>query len=1075
MPHPPPLSLEGLEPREVPAAGPWLVEPFHHGTANGLPGGWSQWSNDRTQSFHVDPGAGLGDQGRLVTDGASNTASRAWLSAPFAADVETSAAVYLNSTTPVQLFVRGANLNTTTPTYYAATITRGADVQFVKVVGGKTTVLGSVHTADYFSNRWVTLSLRAVGNQLQVQVHRGDTNQFLDADGKWTRQPVAVVSAKDSAITGGGQVGFARPAQAAGPVALDSLRVGAPAAPSAGPVVEERFDSGPSNNLPGGWQQWVGNGPATLQLQSDDTLRVNAGSAAAARAWVASPVGADAQVSSSIYVDSLIPAGVFARGSNLDTAKPTYYALTVSRGLDVQLWRVVGGAPTRLASIQSRDWISGQWVQVSLVLAGDQLRAQIYRSDTGQYLNADGTWRLAPEWALTKTDGAIKSGGRVGLSRGAGYAGQLVFDNFIVTAAPGTAGTPDAIPTEQDKPTTPTPPPSDPTPPPPVSPPAVPPPLAPPGTTNPSLPAVPRHYDWIRLANLAYYGTPLDGTAQSLLRNSVDLVIPNVDYLDDVAALSPGTPQFIYTNVSNIYQGLITDWGAYADRNHVSREDAFYHVTRATPFNGLSASAVPVNQFWGAFGGSDAAGWQNLTGNARKNESTLPFAKQGQSVAFGYPEKFREVNVDLRSAAAKGWAAQLEYVAAVDAQGRPTLWKPLTALSDTTNGLRRDGQLTFDPPKDWVPASVGGSARLYYVRFRTTHAGTAPVAVSVLGRDYTKGGTIPAFDASADANHDGYLSDAEYARRAKGMDARFAYESRLFYPNYGPMRFATNVSNANFRAWAVDYHARLIQSQPLATGFFVDNSVGKLAVDPSGVAERLDGYAADYGSLLGAINKRLAPGGKWLLANTSGGGVSAEPIVRNGVSYLEEFALRPLSANTVQFDDLAATLAYRQQISGGRSYEILDTLPTGGVDATDPRLQLASLAMYYTLADPNLSMLMVNGGNEPASGWGRHWIEAATFNVGQPRGDQFVLATGADPANRNLTYKVYARNYDNALVLYKPLSYTRGQSGTTASNTATTVQLDGWYRPVRADGSLGQPVRQISLRNGEGAILAKAN
>jgi hypothetical protein len=131
--------------------------------------------------------------------------------------------------------------------------------------------------------------------------------------------------------------------------------------------------------------------------------------------------------------------------------------------------------------------------------------------------------------------------------------------------------------------------------------------------------------------------------------------------------------------------------------------------------------------------------------------------------------------------------------------------------------------------------------------------------------------------------------------------------------------------------------------------------------------------------------------------------------------------------------------------------------------------------MYYTLADPNLSMLMVNGGNEPASSWSRHWIEATTFNVGQPRGDNFVLATGADPANRSLTYKVYARNYDNALVLYKPLSYTRGQSGTTGNNTATTIQLDGWYRPVRADGSLGQPVRQISLRNGEGAILAKAS
>ena len=92
----------------------------------------------------------------------------------------------------------------------------------------------------------------------------------------------------------------------------------------------------------------------------------------------------------------------------------------------------------------------------------------------------------------------------------------------------------------------------------------------------------------------------------------------------------------------------------------------------------------------------------------------------------------------------------------------------------------------------------------------------------------------------------------------------------------------------------------------------------------------------------------------------------------------------------------------------------------------------------------------------------------------QPKGAATVFATGSDPANRSLTYKVYGREYGHALVLYKPLSYTRGVSGTTAANTATTHKLDGWYRSVRADGSFGQPVRQVSLRNGEGAVLVRA-
>src|SRR5207248_7957325 len=140
--------------------------------------------------------------------------------------------------------------------------------------------------------------------------------------------------------------------------------------------------------------------------------------------------------------------------------------------------------------------------------------------------------------------------------------------------------------------------------------------------------------------------------------------------------------------------------------------------------------------------------------------------------------------------------------------------------------------------------------------------GIPPVLSSLLGRDYTNSrggtsGTIPAFDTLADKDGDGYLNDAEYGTRRAGFDARFVYESRLFYPNYGPNRFATNVTNAAFRAWAVDYLARLAAAQPKADGFFVDNSVGKLAVDPNGLPESAATYAADYAPLLGSTNKPL--------------------------------------------------------------------------------------------------------------------------------------------------------------------------------------------------------------------------
>jgi hypothetical protein len=84
-----------------------------------------------------------------------------------------------------------------------------------------------------------------------------------------------------------------------------------------------------------------------------------------------------------------------------------------------------------------------------------------------------------------------------------------------------------------------------------------------------------------------------------------------------------------------------------------------------------------------------------------------------------------------------------------------------------------------------------------------------------------------------------------------------------------------------------------------------------------------------------------------------------------------------------------------------------------------------------------------------------------------------MFTSGQDPSNPALTYQVFQRQYGNALVLFKPRSYKSGVTGTTADNTATVHDLGGTYRPLQADGTLGAAVTQISLRNGEGAILIK--
>ncbi len=1072
------LALEALEHRDLLSSTP-ITESFRSSTTTGLPTGWAQWSSDGSRAFEVSSLAGLGDSGRLETSGRSNVSGRSWLSAVQPADLDVTASILLTSVTPVELLVRGQNLSGSTATYYAASIVRGGEVQLLRVVNGQTTTLARVKSVEWVSNQWVTVTLRAEGDQLQVQVHRSDTNQYLGFDGKWSRDARAAIATTDGSIRNSGLVGFTRPARTADTIALDNLRVVPLATVTAARDVlfEDRFDQNRPGTLSSSWGQFTAApaGTFTIGTETDATLRITTPSSVVTRLWQNRTLPSNVQVSSSIYVDSLIPVTVAARGTSLHGTSPSYYGLTIRRGLDVSLVAMVNNRETVLGTLKSREYVSGVWVQAEITVVGNQLRAQVFRSDTGQYLRSDGNWSLSPTWAMSVTDTKITSGERVGLVRGAGPAGTLIFDNFIVTAAPTSLTSAEPIPTGLDKTGTPlvtTPEDRVPSP---ITQPMVPPPSAP--ATNPALPQVPRKFSHIRVANLAYHGTPFGAFETNLLRTGVDLVVPNATFLDTIEQVAPTTPQFVYTNVSNIYLGLYTDWLDYADRNRVSRESAFYHVTTPTPFIGLSASSVEVNKFWGFFRGTDAS-WQNITSNARQANTTFRLGDLNQSVAIGLPEKFRELNFDLQSGAGSGWRGVYEYVSAVDANGKPTRWSTLTTITNTTAGMIRDGQVTFDPPRDWVTASLNGTARMFYLRVRTTGSGTAPLVNTITGRDYTnflgaqRGGVVPAFDSVADADRDGYLNDREWANRRPGFNARFVYESRVFYPSYGPNRFATNVANPAFQAWAVDYHIRAIKAQPLADGFFVDNSIGKLAIDPNSIQESFTNYANDYGQLLGIINQRLGTG-KWLLANTAGAGTAAEPIARAGVSFLEEFALRPVSANHVQVDDLAAMLKYRRQLSGGTAYEILDSLPQG-LDALDSRVQIATLAFYYLVADPNLSMLMINGGNEPNTAWNRHWIEAIRFNVGRPIGDHRVLAQGADPSNPALTYKVYRRDYSNAIVLYKPLSYTRGVNGTLTNASATTHILDGWYRPVNADGTLGTAINRITLRNGEGAVLARA-
>lgn len=1121
------LQVEQLENRETPANSIWMEQSFESIPLGSFPTDWRQWNSRGTGQFEVSNAQASDGKLSLSSRNTMPQASRAWINQEFPADYGIAANFYVNSPQPMQLFVRGSRLDSFLPSYYAVSVTRGLTVELLRVVHGNARPLATLQANVDLNNRWLRVVLKPTGNQITVQLIRLDTQQFLHPSGRWQTDEVSVFAVADDAISGPGFIGINRPDRNGGAVYFDQVQVLAPDG-------KYDFDGVPIGTLPSGWSEWTSHAIAAFRvnegvayspsrsLGSDSPM-----STATARAWLSNATSANVQVGASMPLDSALPLRLLVRGSDLNGAAPSYYALQVSRGIEASLLFVDRGNTFELAKVRSATYVSNVWVRATVRIVDNRLQATIFRLDTRQFLRPDGQWQSAMIPALDVQDSRWTQAGFVGVERPALYAGRVTLDDFESATVVGDA-TPPAVRIDHPRPgstvsnqvtirasvadsnsidrtefwldgklryTTP--------------------------LLNPTwdldtrtlangshqlevraydsagnigldrinfevanesvpVPTIPRHYPHIRIAMLAYSGTPFTDFESRLLRESVDLVIPKPQYLGLIDSRAPDTPQLIYTNISNIYGTLLNEWFAYADAKGLDREVAFYHASQPISWSGASPSSIPVTWFWSVYRGADLERLTDLTSASRNMTiGDIPFGTAGESLYLGYPERFREINFQLLLGRSNGWSGLIEYAVRVDASGRPVEWKPLPILMDTTNRFARSGKIEFDPPADWRPARIGTSAQLFYVRIRTVTGGNPPVGTTILGRNYSQSngasspkGIIPAFDFSADLNRDGYLNDAEYARRAPGKDARFLYESRVYYPYYGESRYVINPSSPELRLWLTDYHIRFLEQNPIADGLFVDNSGGRFPLRDLPLTEAVGSYTDDYAALLEGINRAIAP--RWLAVNTAGGGVETDAVIRATPMWFEEFAIRPLSHNYTQVLDLATTLRRRQSVKSPSPYVILDTLPTGG-SPTDSRTMLASLAYYYLLADPEKTFFLYNGGYSPNSSWVEHWVPAAAFNIGLPKEDFSLFATGKDPKNANLTYQVFQREYDNALVLYKPLSYALGRgNGSLGDGTATTHRLNGTYRILNALGQLSGPVTSVRLRNGEGVILIKS-
>jgi hypothetical protein len=154
-------------------------------------------------------------------------------------------AIDLNSLIPAQLFVDGENLDTTTPTYDAVTLTHGVQASLVQVIDGTTTTLATIKSSGYLSGAWVEVELTAQGTDLLATIYRTDTDQWLTASGSWSSTPSYALSVTNAVSLAAGEAGIGRLASYAGTVAFDNFTAGAVG--TVGPSVTINSSAGASS------------------------------------------------------------------------------------------------------------------------------------------------------------------------------------------------------------------------------------------------------------------------------------------------------------------------------------------------------------------------------------------------------------------------------------------------------------------------------------------------------------------------------------------------------------------------------------------------------------------------------------------------------------------------------------------------------------------------------------------------------------------------------------------------------------------------------------------------------------
>jgi len=144
--------------------------------------------------------------------------------------------------------------------------------------------------------------------------------------------------------------------------------------------------------------------------------------------------------------------------------------------------------------------------------------------------------------------------------------------------------------------------------------------------------------------------------------------------------------------------------------------------------------------------------------------------------------------------------------------------------------------------------------------------------------------------------------------------------------------------------------------------------------------------------------------------------------------------------------------------------------PGNSSDAAS-RQQLFKLASYYLVQPSTVDLLHFSFVNQWDQPFSTRWLKSIEVDVGQPIGPRNIAGEGTDPSGHS--YRIWARDFQNAIVLVRPLidwSQTTYDDG-----TAMTITLPPGdeYLPLNSDGTVGAPTDRVTLRASEAAIVLR--